>query len=325
MSDRQRRAVMAKLNPSGGARGAFSGSARYAPEIVGLERAREIHEGRSERAQVTDDVLEARITADVEKWGKAPNRWDIRGVDFFPAPTMPDDFITNVKVWAYMLEQYYNEDTSKIKIYGHKSAKSYDAAYGREKAQTEAYAFAARANGNEVHFSPRATKAIRKGRIETATDFDAMKVATHEITHCIGRTPTSKYFNEGATEILSLRFVVNSLQMDRRLRKRMREMPSIAYIDNVRYVANIALLVNDGDKERAIQWLNKFYTDSEQSKRKMEEDAEIKLLKMEPLLKNAFDAPTDPGGFLRSKTGEILARKYPSREWEYGTHWWINV
>ncbi len=47
-----------------------------------MEQVRKIHESRSEKAQKIDEALEARITADSEKWAKAPNKWDIRGVDF---------------------------------------------------------------------------------------------------------------------------------------------------------------------------------------------------------------------------------------------------
>ena len=254
-------------------------SLRVPKRLISKRRALTFHERRTKKAKETDEALEARLTRDAEKWQKSPNKWDIYGVDFYPSPTIRGDFKTNVKVLAYASEQYYNIDLSKLKIEGYRNEKAYDEAFGRKDASQSFYAFA---SGNTVAFSPKATRIIEKGKMETREDFHAMKTVSHEVGHIIGTTKpfTSSAFNEGSNEVLAVRFTLNSLQMNRDLRDKLRENPRPSYYWETSYAANIALLVNDGNEDKAIEWLKKFRSKNtpKTKKKEMRDKAETTLI-----------------------------------------------
>lgn len=232
--------------------------------VIGLHKARTIHGQRSPRAQTIDEVLEARITRDVEKWAKAPNRWDIRGVDSFPVPTMPNDFINNGKVFAYAMEQYHDKDLSGISFLGYADEKHFAEVHGGQEEEVQGvFAFAKQHDGKaEVHLSPRCVSTIAKGKIENEDDFFGFVAVAHEIGHIVGKTPVKMgegmAFDEGANELLAARFVLNNIIIPRGLRVKMREHPLTAYKDEVGLVADTALLLNQGHPEKALQWLDKF-------------------------------------------------------------------
>lgn len=272
--------VMARsiLKPSVNVAGSPSGTSTL--PLKGLHRARSIHERRSRQAQAVDEAIEARITNDVERWSKAPNRWDIRGVDSFPMPTIEGDFVSNGKIFAYQLEQQWNRDLTDIHYLGHASDESFRSASGDLERARAFYAFALPPK-SEVHFSPQATELIAKGRVDDKSEFFAMDSVAHEIGHLIGATPTNSAFDEGSNELLACRFTLNNMIMPRRLRREMRARPNHSYEPEVEMVAHTALLVNEGDPEKAVRWLEKFKTASdaltpEQGKKKEEIEREIK-------------------------------------------------
>jgi hypothetical protein len=301
---------------------------------LSLRDVREIHESRSKRAKITDEALEAQITTNYEKWAKAPNKWDIRGVDFFPAPTVKGDFETNVKVLAYASEQYYNKELPNLKIYGYEKHNDYDKALGTTDAASKTAAYA-KPELNELHFSPKTTKAIKRGKIETIDDFSALKAASHEIGHLMGETPTGTAFDEGTNELLATRFALNNIQMDKKLRENLRQSPPISYPDEVEMVWNTSLLINKGDEEKAIKWLTTFKTSDSSSKLKMREDAEQILASYEKdptkqqKIKEVFSIPASnyPGGSWqmsstkRRHTQQLILRNYPLAK----TYGWTEV
>jgi hypothetical protein len=301
---------------------------------ITLQEAREIHERRSERAKALDELLEARITSDYEKWAKAPNKWDIRGVDFFPAPTMPGDLTTNVKILAYATEQYYNKDMSNVKIYAYESPESFDKAYGKEGASQSYYAFANPSRG-EVHFGPETSRLIRKGRLEDRSDFYAMSAVAHELGHLVGSTPTGTAFDEGSNEILAVRFTLHNLQMPRELRKELLKDPPHSYWRETRYAADTALLVNDGDKERAIDWLLRFKTSPYDTRMKMREEAERKLKRKYGLrdpfgaMASAYPLYGEKDRKKMSEVSEALEKRFADRAFREfrgeNETWWARV
>ena len=233
-------------------------------QIITKRAAREFHERRSEHAQKLDEILEARLTHDYDKWAKAPNKFDIIGVDHFPTPTIAGDFKTNAKLHAYSLEQSYNFDFSDIIIVPHLSNSSFDKDYGHEGASKSAYAFAktfvspSGAQRREVHFSPETTRAVLKGKITDSDTFNAYSSIAHEYGHHQGKPyDFGSAFNEGSNELLATRWTLNNVQMDRGTRTYLREDPPHSYDKEVSYAGNIALIVNDGDPEEAINWLIK--------------------------------------------------------------------
>jgi len=242
-----------------------------------MEEARRLHESRSEHAQIIDEALEARITTDYAKWAKAPNKWDIRGIDLFPAPTLPNDLVNNVKVLAYASEQYYNKDLSDIKIFAH-TEDSFDKVYGLKGASHSVYAFAF-PDQKEIHFGPEAVKAITKGKIENEDDFFPFKAIAHEVGHVVGTMPGrgATAFDEGSNELLAVRFTINNIQMPRELRAKLLSSPSYVYDREVHLAADAAILVNDGDKEKAVDWLVQLKKADPEKRRKMIDEAGTKL------------------------------------------------
>jgi len=256
-------------------------SLRIPKRMVSKKRLREVHKQRSIHAQRTDEALAAPLTRNAKKWSKQPNRLDIQGIDFFPAPTYPGNAEVNVKTLAYTAEQYYDVDTSDLRIKLYSDEKAYDEAYGTRDASSRAYAFAV---GKTVAFSPKATKVITRGKMESRSDFVGMKAVSHEIGHIIGNTKpyTSKAFDEGSNELLATRFTLNTLQMKPELRKELRETLPYSYYLETRYAGNIALLVNDGDEDKAIAWIKRFRSKNtpKAQKKEMRDKAERKLMLM---------------------------------------------
>jgi len=289
-----------------------------------LEDVRGIHEARSKRAKSIDEALEARITNNYEKWAKAPNKWDIRGVDFFPSPTLPGDFETNVKVLAYASEQYYNKDLSNIKIYGYKSDKAFEESYGKKGISSYVYAFA-KPEENAVHFSPTATRIIEEGKVTDIHSFRAMVAVSHEIGHLISHPVGNKYFDEGLNEMLAVRFTLNNLQMDRKLREKIRNNPHYCYRDEVKYVGDIALLVNNFDEEKAMNWLLKLKTASYLERHEMFAEAHNYLKSkygISPPLR--YDVSESEFDEARYQVSEVLLKNDPKAN-KRKREWWLHV
>jgi len=299
-----------------------------------MEEARRLHESRSERAQIIDEALEARITTDYAKWAKAPNKWDIRGIDLFPAPTLPNDFVNNVKVLAYASEQYYNKDLSDIKIFAH-TEDSFDKAYGLKGASHTVYAFAV-PDKKEVHFSPEAVKTVTKGKIENEEDFWSFHAVAHEIGHVVGTMPGRGVtaFDEGSNELLAVRFAINNIQMPRELRAKLLSSPSYTYAREVHLAADTAILVNDGDKEKAVDWLVQLKKADPEKRNKMINEAGAKLertygikeMYWSPFFQNMRFSDTD------KQRREEMERMFKvlRPEWYEKTHgsnftWWAKV
>jgi hypothetical protein len=252
------------------------------PITVPLSQIRRIHEKRSEHAQRIDESLKADVPVDRRRWMRQPNRLDVMGVDYFPTPFMKgsakrDSFNVNVKMLAQSIDDYYGSNTLDLKSHGIYDVKEWE----NLRPSKNFYAFA---SGNDIYFSPKATFLIANGEINDSSDFFALSSISHEIGHVIGDTRplTSTQFNEGVNELLSNRFTILSAQMPRKLRKELVEIPHTSYSREVAHVSDIALLVNDGDRQKALDWMKKLWLKRtpDKEKRRMVEVANKKLIKM---------------------------------------------
>lgn len=305
---KQRRAELSKSR--------YHGLDDYLPEgITSIEQARLLHGYRSERAQKQDELLEAQITTDIEKWKSAPNKFDIVGVDQFPVPLKKDDFVTNTKILAYAAEEYYKTDFSGVKIVATTDEETYDKEYGEKDTSKSAIAFADHKK-NSIVFSPKITRLIAKGSISDKYEAFSVASVVHELGHLAGRTSTGSAFDEGVNEILAERFMINHVQMPRQVRAEFLQEPIHSYRRETNIVANTALLVSGGDKVKAIKWLEELRTHS-RSTVEHERSSEIRD-KATRLLSKRYGIQM---GMLTEKSKEGRKIKYIDTD----LIWWLHA
>jgi hypothetical protein len=249
----------------------------------------------------------------------------------------PGDLEGNINIMARAMERYYGAKLPKFKVYGHGGEKEYDRAYGKPGASSSASAFVVPVY-DEIHLSPEVTKIVRRGEIKNKYDFYVLKGVAHELGHSMGKTKpaTETAFDEGSNEILATRFLFHNLRMPRRVREEVAREPLSTYTREVKYVGDIALMVNDGDPKRAINWLKKFKTSKYDEKMRMMQEARDKLRKEYDLtgmfwIKALNDPELSPNRYLeeKRKMEEVSAilRKYHPDWYERlgGETWWLKV
>lgn len=256
------------------------------PRKLSMKILREIHDLRPLRAKNIDEALQGELAQNPETWIERPNKYDIWGVDFFPIPTVKGDFELNAHLIKYGIEEYFNTSVKDLKIIPTTSyvefRNLYDPHKSVEEVMKRVYAFYSPSK-KAVVFSPKAVEIIKKGKIENESDFYAFHTIAHEFLHAIGSiTDTHLPYgaDEGATELLSTRFTLDSIQMPRKLRQRLIDQPLIAYKDRTHYISALSLLANNGDPQKALKWLIKLYTSNKREKQKMCSELSKKLMKL---------------------------------------------
>jgi hypothetical protein len=193
------------------------------------------------------------------------NRSDILGVDFFPVPLSSElkpkqNFDLNNQILKVSYEDHMNLqlDDSLTFVKGQGKGRAYLAQHDTkvdEKTGETIY--------NKVRYSIPAWKVIEKGEIESIQDFTVIKAMGHEIGHAArgeaiyrehkksrhGYEDSSASIEEGSNEIAAWRFAFHSIQMPKQVRNELRANPDYVYEWECRKVADLALLVNEGDEK----------------------------------------------------------------------------
>ncbi|MHA1286059.1 MAG: hypothetical protein ACTSPB_01525 [Candidatus Thorarchaeota archaeon] len=239
-----------------------------------------VHRDRSPKAKEVDESLQARVTDDYNVWMRDPNRYDVYGVDYFPVPVKEGDLDWNYRAIEESMRDYYQMDDKKHprpKPVFHTDGASYERAFGSPAVPHAFY----EGETNEIHFSPRATRLLREGKISNKEDLWAFKTVVHEYEHARGSTRknTGSAFDEGSTELLAERYAYMALQMPPKLREELKETSSPAYTASTYSVASVALIVNDYKDEKAIEWLKDLRTATPRKQKSIIQKAEDKLIK----------------------------------------------
>ena len=238
---------------------------RIRPITLPLWRLRRLHAQRSLRAQIIDEALEARRAPSPEYWIRHMNRTDVVGVDLFPTPTASSKKLTPQQRFAinYQLIQDALERTFGHKTLLHKI--QYEVVTDPKKWKHPgvlAYC-TTKAKPIKIVYGPEVYKAIMKGEITNRKEFRAYEAMVHENLHAlVGDAKYNSLFEEGSTELLAQRFVLNTVQMPKRLREELLKKPEYTYEPFVKNVASIALLMADGDPVKAMRWLERTKTPS---------------------------------------------------------------
>jgi len=230
------------------------------PKNLPLWELREIHSKRSIRSQIIDEALEAKVAPSGEYWKKKMNRSDVIGVDLFPTPTVKSKKLTDDQKFAlnYAVIQKALED-----IYGHKTLFQKIQFEVKPLGYGTLASCATKSKPIKIYISPQVYKAIKKGKITNRDEFNAYEAVVHENLHAIvGDAKYNSLFEEGSTEILAQRFVLNHVQMPKKLREELIKNPYYSYPWYVENVSFISLIMADGDPVKAIRWLEKTKTPS---------------------------------------------------------------
>ena len=233
-----------------------------------LQREREIEAKRSKRARAVDEALEAEEVSPGPLWEAHPNKYDIRGVDYFPVPLshrLKDNFDLNNQIIRKEYEDFLNVDLSngRRKVGWKKNAELPPGAYAVYNPTFRT-----------IYYSKDATKVLESGKIKDVADAYAIKTIAHEMGHAVrhietGVDPyslTSPMIEEGSNEILANRFTLNNIQLPKHVREHILRDPAlfVAYQDYMSKVADLALLANNGDEHKAIEWIKKLRTTQDQ-------------------------------------------------------------
>lgn len=239
---------------------------------------RTIHRARSKHAQRVDEALMANQTEDLEKWAKHPNRCDVIGVDYFPVP-FTNNFRFNTQAIGYAMEQYYGVSTANVPVRRFYTDREYAKAYGG--GWRSAYAFHD-PRDDSINFSPRASKILTKGELESTDDLFAYSSIVHEYGHAIGdvKDVSTRSFDEGSNELLAHRFALLSLQLEPSERKYFHDESHHSYLDETRIAGAVALIANDYDENKAVDWLKNLRSNNtpKNEKERMIYEAEMRLV-----------------------------------------------
>jgi len=208
------------------------------------------------------------------------NRSDIVGVDLFPTPTATSKKLTPQQRFAinYQLIQDALE-----RVFGHRTLLHkirYEVVIDPKKWKHPgvlAYC-ATKADPIKIVYGPEVFKAIMKGKITSRKEFRAYEAMVHENLHAlVGDAKYNSLFEEGSTELLAQRFVLNHVQMPKKLREELLKHPEYTYEPFVKNVASIALLMADGDPVKAIRWLEKTKTPSREEQDRIIAEMNMKI------------------------------------------------
>jgi hypothetical protein len=236
-----------------------------------LDQKRYLHSKRTTHAQTIDNALEARKkhSPETDEWERDMNRSDIEGVDYFPIPLSSElgkkqNFELNNDLHKVEYEDYLDHRFDPdIKI---------------KKTKGQGITYLARYDWakKELLYSIPVAETMEKGKIEDGDDFKHIASISHEYGHASRSeslkksvyptnpyTNSSKVFEEGSNEITSWRFTFHKLQMPTEVREQVRNKPSyfLAYENESRRVADLALLINDGNEEKAVNWIKDMRTE----------------------------------------------------------------
>lgn len=246
----------------------------------GAERSRFLHDMRTPHAQKIDESLEAteKHKPGSPEWEANMNRSDIKGVDFFPVPLSSelkgrDNYEINNKIVLAAYEDHVNHKFDDIEFHkGQGKGIQYLAQHSSEVKKGGTVR-------NRINYSIPAWKIIESGKVDSTRDFNSIKAIAHELGHSargdklfgLSRSTRHAYhgstqiFEEGSNEITAFRFTFHSLQIPRSIRSEIRQNPTsgLAYQRECQKVADLALLVNDGDERKAIIWIESMRTEPE--------------------------------------------------------------
>jgi len=256
-----------------------------------LEKARIIHELRTIHAQRIDNALEASKKPEVRDWLKAPNRADIRGVDFFPVPlaqdmpTLEGNFQVNNKLVKTAYEDYFGASLPDSLIFRQATA------YEDEPGTIAQFL----PDKNEIIYCKDYIHILKNGKIESIKDFKSIESMAHEIGHALRGDKmekaglgtrhtyrnTESWIEEGSNEISAERFAINSFQIPENVRKGILADPfkQSTYQEYLVPVADMALLINDGDEHKAVRWIERLRTEPDHKKFIVESAHQSSLLK----------------------------------------------
>lgn len=264
-----------------------------------LEKARIVHELRTIHAQRIDNALESGNKPGVEDWVKSPNRADIRGVDYFPVPlaqdmpTLEDNFQVNNKLVKTAYEDYFGlELPDSVKF---RQAKRHEEAPGQIAYYT--------GKDNEIVYGKDWVHILKNGKIESGADFKSIQAMAHEIGHAIRGNKMEKaglgtrhpyyhseaWIEEGSNEIAAERFSLNSFQIPDNVRRGILANPfkGTSYQEYQLPVADMSLLINDGDEHKAVKWIERLRTEPDHKKFIAESTRQSNFLK--PFKTNSDD------------------------------------
>jgi len=257
-------------------------------DVTTRKRAKEFHRKRSLKAQELDEKLDATVTDQYEEWAQNPNRLDIYGVDYFPVESVPGRPDLTFKRLENAMIDYYGYNPKEVKkvtpVFCYTYA-DYEK-HGGNKNLAGFYQYSKDGKVAKLVLSPSTSNLIKKGKVEKQTDFFALKTLAHEYQHHLnyqqtkdGHTRLEKGFSEGLTELLSTRFAMLAFKMDPKLRKKLEVQPRTVYVPFLNMVGDTALIVNDFNEPKAIEWLKELSRASPEKREKMIDDAEDKLRK----------------------------------------------
>ena len=215
------------------------------------------HDNRSLIARRTDEALEATKKVSPSEWVNNKNNTDVEGIDFFALPlsSSPDlalNYEANSKLVKYIMENKFN---TKITA---------PVSYVPNKKTSLASYFPSK---NKITLSKGVYNALRNGKLDTATDYLNYHSLFHEYLHAIygDRSVYPAWLEESAVEISSHRVGMHNIQLSQELRKKLYTDPLefVTYQTHIHKLADIALLVNKGDKERAVEWIDDMHTAKE--------------------------------------------------------------
>ncbi len=238
------------------------------------------HAARKEASQERDEQLDAPIAETIDEWRSRPNKVDIVGIDQFPLQVQRD-FVAYFPGQVAEMEEYYDTETNvtSYKLYADREE------WGQRVSRGVAGYYLP--SDASIHLAPETAKVVAQGEIKTAEDYFVFHAIFHEVGHGMGPSGYTEIgdhvgapaqffgtgFDEGANEILSHRFTIDTVKMPRELRHKLTRTEKFdqvffedasAYHHPQRVAADIALLAGRGDEKAALGWMARIrYADNE--------------------------------------------------------------